>query len=95
MLSTGLGIICSLAFVTKQWKLLIFFLKYDVTENGPGKNFINPLRNNVAPGMGGFLQRTETGFGRLWQINSREILTRATKEVCELGYYSNGTALFP
>lgn len=67
-----------------------------MTENGPVKmNFINPLRNNVAPGTGGFLQRTETGFEGLRQRNSSKILTRTAKEVCELGYYSNETTIFP
>lgn len=67
-----------------------------MTETGPVKmNFINPLRNTVAPGMGGFLQRTEIGFGRLWQRKSNEILTKAAKEVYEFSYYSNEIAIFP
>lgn len=45
-----------------------------MTENGPVKiNIINPLVNNVAPDTGGFLQRTETGFGGIRQRNSSEI----------------------
>lgn len=67
-----------------------------MTETGPVKmNFINPLRNIVAPDTGVFLQRTEIGFGRLWQRKSNEILTRAAKEVCEFSYYCNEIAIFP
>lgn len=85
MLPVALNIICSLTFVTRKWKLLVFVLKYYMTENDPVKmNVINHLRTNVTPGTGGFLWRPETGFEVLWQRNSSEILITTAKEICDL-----------